>query len=621
MNDERTQDVSRPDARAADRLLARASGQGRAALGVLAFTGLAMAAAQTALPAVLGRAVDSVVLGTSTSWLAWCGVIVAVLAAADVIDDVVTGTATACSTSWLRRSLLVHVLALGTRAGRVNAGDLSSRMVGNAAAAGRVVPDVVGMATTLVPSVGGVVALALIDPWLCVAFLAGLPLLLLLLRTFMRDASAMAAGYLEVQAGIAGRLVDAFSGVRTIAAAGTADREVRRVLAPLPELRRFGMGMWRAQVRLAAQDALLLPLLEVVVLAVAGFRLASGHLTPGQLLAAGQYVQLASGLGSIATVANRLARARAGAARVADVLQAPPPVYGTATAAGGGRLEFRGVTVRRDGRPVLDDVSLDVPAGALVALVGRSGSGKSLLAALAGRLADPDEGEVLLDGVALGSLSHDALRRCVTYGFERPVLTGATVADAIAFGHTAPAREELVAASCAARADDFVRHLPAGYETPMEDTPLSGGEAQRLGLARTFAHAGRLVVLDDVAASLDTVTEHQIGRVLTGRLGNRTRLVVAQRASTAARADLVVWLERGRVRSVGPHSLLWPHAEYRAVFGAPGPAAAETLDGADAPSNPADDMHTVGDAVDEVPIDVDHPPPVAEPVDARQGAA
>ena len=207
-----------------------------------------------------------------------------------------------------------------------------------------------------------------------------------------------------------------------------------------------------------------------------------------------------------------------------------------------------------------------VPAGALVAVVGRSGSGKSLLAGLAGRLVDPDEGEVLLDGVALPELDHSELRREIGYGFERPVLLGDTLADAIACGIDEPSREEVVAAATAARADDFIRLMPSGYDTPVAEAPMSGGEVQRVGLARTFAHARRVVVLDDVAASLDTVTEHHIAAVLTGALADHTRIVVAHRASTAARADAVVWLEDGRVRAYAPHEQLWQDADYRALF-------------------------------------------------------
>src|SRR5205823_4710137 len=130
------------------------------------------------------------------------------------------------------------------------------------------------------------------------------------------------------------------------------------------------------------------------------------------------------------------------------------------------------------------------------------------------------------------------LRGAVGYGFERPALFGKTLAEAIAFGSNKPSPEQVVAAARAARADDFIRRMPEAYQTAVVDAPMSGGEAQRIGLARAFAHAGRVIVLDDVAASLDTVTEHHISNILTEAFADRTRIVVAHRASTAARSDL-----------------------------------------------------------------------------------
>jgi ATP-binding cassette subfamily B protein len=233
---------------------------------------------------------------------------------------------------------------------------------------------------------------------------------------------------------------------------------------------------------------------------------------------------------------------------------------------GGGRLELRAVTVRAGGRPLLRGVDLTVPAGALVAVVGLSGSGKSVLAALAGRLLDPDEGDVLLDGVPLRELDRRELRRAVGYGFARPALFGETVGDAIAFGQDAPPAARVRQSAHDARADGFIRLLPGGYDTPLAQAPMSGGEIQRLGLARTFAHAGRVIVLDDVAASLDTVTEHHIRRVLTGALAGTTRIVVAHRASTVARMDAVIWLDGGRVRAMAPHRELWHDRAYRILF-------------------------------------------------------
>jgi ATP-binding cassette subfamily B protein len=118
----------------------------------------------------------------------------------------------------------------------------------------------------------------------------------------------------------------------------------------------------------------------------------------------------------------------------------------------------------------------------------------------------------------------------------------------------------------ATHAHEFDSRLPQGYDTPLTESPMSGGELQRLGLARAW-HAGRLLVLDDATSSLDMVTEMQISRTLTNDHGHRTRLIVTHRAATAARADLVVWLAAGQVRAVDTHEALWARPDYREVFG------------------------------------------------------
>jgi ATP-binding cassette subfamily B protein len=163
---------------------------------------------------------------------------------------------------------------------------------------------------------------------------------------------------------------------------------------------------------------------------------------------------------------------------------------------------------------------------------------------------------VLLDGVPLSSLSHDELRGAVGCAFERPSLVGATVGAAIGAGGEEAAR--------ATYAHEFVTRLPEGYDTVLTEAPMSGGELQRLGLARSWL-ARRLLVLDDATSSVDMVTEMRISTAL-GAAG-RTRLVVTHRMSTAARADVVVWLEEGCVRAVGPHEELWQQEAYREVFG------------------------------------------------------
>lgn len=522
------------------------------------------------LPAALGRALDLLLAqAPATRWVWYCAGLVLLIALLDACETVLGGTIDARTTAWLRRRLTGHVLAVGPRAAaRFGPGDLVARLVGNAAQAGTAPTSRAALLAALAGPVGGVVALGLISPWLALVFLAGAPVLVLLLRALSRDTTECVTHYQQVQGRMAGALAEAVGGHRTIAAAGVADRETARILRPLPELSRAGHRMWQVQGRAAGRSVAVAPLLQLGILAVAGVLLARHRLTVGEMLAASRYAVLATGVGVLVGQLSGLARARAATGRLDEVFAEPSPVYGERVLPPGpGRLELRGVTARRGERVVLDGVDLVVPGGTTLAVVGRSGAGKSLLAALAGRLAEPDAGEVLLDGVPLRELTHDELRRAIGHAFERPALLGGTLEEEIGLSLASPSPARVREAARAARAEDFVRRLPAGYATACADAPRSGGESQRLGLARAFAHGGRLLVLDDALSSLDTVTEAQITEALTGSGATGTRLLVAHRAATAARADAVAWLDEGRIRAVGPHAELWRLPGYRAVFG------------------------------------------------------
>lgn len=554
-----------------DRLLRQTVRYGGGWTVLLAVVALVGAGAELLLPAALGRAVDAA-LGTAPGWWPVVAVaLVTVLIATDALRGLAVGAGNARATARLRHRLVGHLVALDPHtAGRHPVGDLVGRLVGQAADAGQAGTTVVLGVASLLPAAGSVVALALLDPWLGVTFVVGLTLLAALLRAFVSDASAAAADYLRVQATIAGRLTEALAGARTIAAAGTVRSETARVLAPLPDLHTHGRRTWSALASASARTAAVAPLLQLAVVAVGGWSVTAGRLTPGQLLAAIGYAALGTGLGAVVATLNRLIRTRAGANRVAAVLAQPPRRSGgrSLPAGRGGELCLREVTVRADdGRPILDRVSLRMAAGQLFAVVGSSGAGKSTLAAVAGRLRDPDAGEVLLDGIPLRELGPDELATAVGYGFERPVLVGETIAEVICLG-AAPAHRSDTAMAGAARAaavDDFVQRLPDGYRTRLLDSPMSGGETQRLGLARAL-RAERLLILDDATSSVDSATEHRIASAIAAGAGGRTRLVVTHRATTAAGADLVAWLDGGRLRAVAPHRDLWRDPDYRAVF-------------------------------------------------------
>jgi ATP-binding cassette subfamily B protein len=542
-------------------MLVRAVRYGGGWTVALAAAGLCGALAELVLPAVLGRALDAALDRTAPgNWLLAAVGLVVVAAAAEGLGDLASGTGAASATARLRHALTRHVFALAPRtAARYPVGDLTGRLVGQAADAGQAGPAVVLGAIRLLPPLGSLVALALIDLRLGVAFVAGLVLLGLLLRAFVTDATAATLGYQRGQGRIAARLVEALGGARTIDAAGTAAREVDRVLAELPELGRHGARTWLVLSRAAGRSAAVAPLLQLAIVAVGGLSLAQGRLSPGQLVAALQYAALGAGVGAIVATLNSLVRVRAGCRRVADVLTEPAWDYGAVPLPPGpGRLELCGVTVRApDGTVLLDGVDLTVPGGTVLVVVGPSGAGKSVLAEVLARLRDPDEGSVLLDGVPLPRLRRDALRAAVGCGFERPVLVGDTVGEAIG-----PREGTLRAAAV----DAFAERLPHGLDTALAEAPMSGGEAQRLGLARALA-AERVLVLDDVTSNVDTVTEHRLSRVLLGRADPRTRIIVTHRSATAAQADAVLWLDRGRVLRIGRHAELWRDPAYRQVFG------------------------------------------------------
>lgn len=565
-----------PDtARDADRaLVAAARHSGGRTAAVLGCT-VTAAAAALAEPAILGHTLDLLLRRdpSAPAWTLLCAAVIAAEVALDAAAARLTGDVDGRSTARLRRLGFAGLLSTAPHhAARHAPGETAARLTAHAAEAGKVPAAVAHTLAALLPPLGAVAALLLIDLWTALAFLLGVPLLVLLLRAFSRDTLSSVARYQQVQLATAGRLVEALAGARTIAAAGSADRERARILAQLPELGTEGRRMWQVYGGTTARSAALTPMLLYAVLAVGGIRLSAGAIGIGELLAASRYAGLAAGVGAVTGGLAAVARGRAAARRTAALLALPAMDHGRAELPeeGPGTLELQGVRVVRGGSTVLHDIDLVIPGGTTVAVVGRSGAGKTLLASVAGRLTDPDAGRVLLDGVPLRELTAEALRREVGYAFDRPFLLGDTVGGAIGFGACPdPAPDTIRAAARAAGADAFVRRLPHGYGTRLADAPMSGGEVQRLGLARAFRGAGRLLVLDDATSSLDTVTAREVERALAHEVRPGTRIVVAHRLSSAVRADLVVWLEDGRVRATGTHGELWRHEPaYRSVFAA-----------------------------------------------------
>ncbi|ANP50161.1 ATP-binding cassette subfamily B protein [Streptomyces griseochromogenes] len=557
--------------RASDRLLLSTVARQKGLFAALAAVRLCETAAGLLLPYAVARAIDTVLRrGDTIAPLVLVCALLLLTTVTEMAGQIAEARVRAGSTARLRDDTFAHLFRVGLAVrGRFGSGDLLSRATDSTAQAGGAGPGLLQALFSALTAAGGLVALLLIDWRLVLVFVLGIPVVVLLARVLIRRSTVLTLQYQQAQAELSERFVDAVGGARTIRAAAAVEGETARVLVPLPRLRAAGTGFWEAQRHAGWYLALLAPSLQIGVLATGGYGVVSGRLTAGQLLAAQMYLTFAMRLMSQVGIFAELGRVRGSAERLREVFAVPAPRTGNgALPPGEGTLVLSGVTVRTaDGVPVLDRLSLSVPAGGTLAVVGASGAGKTTLALVAGGVLEPDEGTVTLDGADLAATRRSEVGAAVAYAFERPHPLGGTVAEMIGYGDRPPPASAIRAAARASRADGFIRRLPRGYDTPVDELRLSGGELQRLGIARAVCRGARVVILDDAMSSVDTATESEIARALRESLGRTTRMVVAHRMSTAAAADRVAWLERGRIRAVGRHDELCADPAYRAVFG------------------------------------------------------
>ena len=309
----------------------------------------------------------------------------------------------------------------------------------------------------------------------------------------------------------------------------------------------------------------LLPLVaQALVLLAAGRMVIAGSLSLGAFFAFNLLLaMLVMPLRMLGMWIGQAQRAIAAGERIFEILDEPEEVADAPAAialpAGPGEVVFESVSFGYDPtRPVLDAIDLRVPAGRTVALIGRTGSGKTTLAALVPRFYDVTAGRILVDGVDVRALARRTLRREIGVISQDPFLFSASVRDNIALGMPDAPAEAIEAAARAAQAHEFILELPHGYDTVVGERgiTLSGGQRQRIAIARALLIDPRILVLDDATASVDATTEAKIRAGLREVMRERTTIIIAHRLSTISLADEIVVLDQGRVTARGTQAEL-----------------------------------------------------------------
>ncbi|MFV0384476.1 ABC transporter ATP-binding protein [Paracoccus sp. (in: a-proteobacteria)] len=455
----------------------------------------------------------------------------------------------------IRAALFSHLqrLPLSFHTG-ARAGDITMRLIGD-----------VGMlretaVTALMPVFANLLVLAgmigvmlWLDPWLALVALLPLPLLAWLGTRMTRAIRNVSRDQRKREGAMAATAAETLAGMRSVQALGLEDRVSAQFGTANAKSLREGVRGTRLSARLERGVDLLVGVATALVLWVGAQQVLAGRITPGDLLVFITYMKNTfRPLRDYAKYSARLAKASAAGERVVDLLDREPgPPDGPDQAQDiKGAISLRNLCFSHPGRPVLHGLDLDIPAGQFVAITGPSGTGKSTLASLILRLADPDEGQILLDGRNLRDFTRASLRRQISYVPQEPLLFHMSIADNIALGAGADAtRAEIEAAARLADAHDFIMATPQGYDTLIEERGgnFSAGQRQRLAIARAALRPAPVLLLDEATVGLDHLSEKAVQGAIRRLARGRTVMMITHDLSFAAQADRVVRLSGGRI--------------------------------------------------------------------------
>lgn len=468
----------------------------------------------------------------------------------------------------LRERVFGHLNRLSLRFhGENRVGDLAARVTGDIDRTQELLVQTFAvLAPNLVLVVGMFTVMVLIDLTFTLVALAVTPLLVIVVTRATTDLKRAARRARKADGQLAAAASESLSAIHLVQAFAIEPVQEEQ----LGRLSRHSLDAGLESVRLQARFSPSVDIAGAVsvgaVLWFGAHRVLAGELTLGGMLVFLSYLgSLYKPVKALAKLSSVVAKGVSAAERVTDVLGESPAIDdapGARTAPRlRGRIEFRNVSFSYGREPVLDGFQLTVEPGETVALVGPTGAGKSTIASLVARLADPTDGAVAVDGVDLRAFTTASLRRQISMVLQDPVLLSGTLRDNIAIGRPHARPEEIDRAAGLALVTEFSSRLPLGLDTPIGErgANLSGGQRQRVAIARAILRDAPVLILDEPTSALDAESEELIVQALAALPSGRTTIVIAHRLSTVQRADRIVVLDRGRVVEIGRHEDLIAH--------------------------------------------------------------
>jgi ATP-binding cassette subfamily B protein len=401
-----------------------------------------------------------------------------------------------------------------------------------------------------------------IDAVLAAAILVPIPFILLISVRYWKPISNMFFKVSQRMARLHMQLNESLSGIRVVKAFVSEDREFKRFDERNKAWQQAAMQADQKWYTAFGMMTFAASLGALINWTVGGMFVLQGRLTLGEFIMVNSLLIMVYGpMQWFAQVNNWFSRAMAGAERIFEVMDMTPESNRELerTLDIRGDVTFDAVRFGYDkSNPVLKNLNFEVKAGEMIGFVGRSGAGKSSTINLICRFYEPDGGRILVDGVPLNDINIANYRGQIGIVLQEPFLFNGTIAENIAYGKPDASLEEIMVAARAANAHDFIVSKPDGYDSIVGErgVQLSGGEKQRISIARAILHNPRILILDEATSSVDVETERQIQEAIGRLVEGRTTFAIAHRLSTLRNADRLIVLERGEIVEMGTHEEL-----------------------------------------------------------------